>query len=105
MELGATVCVAASPRCAACPVSELCAWRRAGYPAYDGPPRRGQAYDGTDRQCRGRLLGVLRDSHEPVPHRRLVEAWPGEEQRERCLQWLVADGLVARVTADTYALP
>ena len=105
MELGATVCVAASPRCAACPVSELCAWRRAGYPAYDGPPRRGQAYDGTDRQCRGRLLGVLRDSHEPVPHRRLVEAWPGEEQRERCLQWLVADGLVAQVTPDTYALP
>ncbi|WP_254185218.1 A/G-specific adenine glycosylase [Nocardioides panacis] len=105
MELGATVCVAASPRCAACPVTELCAWRRAGYPAYDGPPRRGQAYDGTDRQCRGRLLGVLRDSHEPVPHRRLVEAWPGEEQRERCLQWLVADGLVAQVGADAYALP
>ena len=105
MELGATVCVAASPRCAACPVNELCAWRRAGYPAYDGPPRRGQAYDGTDRQCRGRLLGVLRESHEPVRHGRLVEAWPGEEQRERCLQWLVADGLVARVTADTYALP
>jgi hypothetical protein len=48
---------------------------------------------------------VLRDSHEPVPHRRLVEAWPGEEQRERCLQWLVADGLVAQVGADAYALP
>ena len=78
MELGATVCVAASPRCAACPVTDLCAWRGAGYPAYDGPPRRGQTYDGTDRQCRGRLLGVLRDSHEPVPHRRLVEAWPAE---------------------------
>ena len=66
MELGATVCVAASPRCAACPVADLCAWRPAGYPAYDGPPRRGQTYDGTDRQCRGRLLGVLRDSHGPV---------------------------------------
>jgi A/G-specific adenine glycosylase len=105
MELGATVCVAASPRCAACPVTGLCAWRGAGYPAYDGPPRRGQTYDGTDRQCRGRLLGVLRDSHEPVPHRRLVEAWPADEQRERCLQWLVTDGLVARVSPETYALP
>ena len=25
-----------------------------------GPPRRGQSYAGTDRQCRGRLLDVLR---------------------------------------------
>ena len=105
MELGATVCVAASPRCAACPVSDLCAWRRAGYPAYDGPPRAGAGVRRHRPPVPRRLLGVLRDSHEPVQHGRLVEAWPGEEQRERCLQWLVADGLVAQVTADTYALP
>ena len=76
MELGATVCVAAAPRCSACPVADLCAWRAAGYPAYDGPPRKGQAYDGTDRQCRGRLLGVLRDSDGPVHRSRLDDAWP-----------------------------
>jgi A/G-specific adenine glycosylase len=105
MELGALVCVAASPRCAACPVADLCAWRAAGYPAYDGPARRGQGYDGTDRQCRGRLLGALRDSHDPVHRRTLESAWPVPEQRDRCLQWLVDDGLVARVSADTYALP
>jgi A/G-specific adenine glycosylase len=105
MELGATVCVAASPRCAGCPVADLCAWRAAGYPAYDGPARRGQAYDGTDRQCRGRLLGVLRDSDGPVHRSALDAVWAVDEQRDRCLQWLVDDGLVARVGEQTYALP
>ena len=105
MELGALVCVAAGPRCGDCPVVAMCAWRAAGYPAYDGPPRRGQAYDGTDRQCRGRLLAVLRDSDRPVHRSRLDAAWPQPAQLERCLDWLVADGLVARVTDDRYALP
>jgi len=105
MELGALVCVASEPACARCPVSDTCAWRAAGKPAYDGPPRRGQTYAGTDRQCRGRLLGVLRDSHEPVHRSRLEAAWSIAEQRERCLLWLVADGLVEAVAPDTYALP
>jgi A/G-specific adenine glycosylase len=105
MELGALVCVATSPRCSTCPVADLCAWRGAGYPAHDGPVRRGQAYDGTDRQCRGRLLAVLRDSHDPVHRSSLEAAWPGTEQRERCLSWLVADGLVAQVGEDAFALP
>jgi A/G-specific adenine glycosylase len=105
MELGALVCVAASPRCPDCPVADLCAWRAAGHPAYDGPPRRVQTYDGTDRQCRGRLLAVLRDAHGPVPRSRLDEAWPVAEQRDRCLQWLVDDGLVARAEGEVYTLP
>src|SRR3954447_7368356 len=105
MELGALVCVASAPACGRCPVSDACAWRAAGKPAYDGPPRRGRTYAGTDRQCRGRLLGVLRDSHEPVHRSRLEAAWSIAEQRERCLLWLVADGLVEAVAPDTYALP
>ena len=105
MELGALVCVASAPRCAACPVQELCAWRAAGYPASDGPARRAQPYDGTDRQCRGRLLAVLRDSPEPVHRSTLERVWPSAGQRDRCLEWLVEDGLVARVADDGYALP
>ena len=62
MELGALVCTARAPRCDECPVADLCRWRAAGYPAYDGPARRGQAWRGTDRQCRGRLMAVLRDA-------------------------------------------
>jgi A/G-specific adenine glycosylase len=105
MELGAMVCSVARPRCADCPVAELCAWRVAGHPAYDGPARRGQTYDGTDRQCRGRLLAVLRESHQPVHRSRLDAAWTAREQRDRCLQWLVDDGLVVQVADDAYALP
>jgi A/G-specific adenine glycosylase len=105
MELGAVVCVASGPRCSTCPVADLCAWRAAGYPAHDGPPRRGQTYDGTDRQCRGRLLAVLRESHEPVHRSILAAAWPAADQRDRCLAWLVADGLVADVGGDAFALP
>jgi A/G-specific adenine glycosylase len=48
---------------------------------------------------------VLRDSDEPVHRRSLAAAWPVDEQRDRCLQWLVDDGLVARVAEETYALP
>lgn len=105
MELGALVCTASNPRCAACPVEELCAWVRSGHPPYDGPPRRGQAYAGTDRQCRGRLLEVLRDAHGPVHRSRLDAVWAEEPQRARCLASLVEDGLVAAGPGETYALP
>jgi A/G-specific adenine glycosylase len=86
-------------------VADLCVWREAGYPAYDGPPRRGQTYDGTDRQCRGRLLAVLRDSDGPVHRGRLDDAWTAEDQRERCLASLLHDGLVTQVSEDAFALP
>jgi A/G-specific adenine glycosylase len=105
MELGALVCVAAGPRCDACPVREACAWRSAGYPAYDGPPRRGQTYAGTDRQCRGRLLAVLREAHEPVHVTVLDSVWHLPEQRTRALAGLIRDGLVAELPGRMYALP
>jgi A/G-specific adenine glycosylase len=104
MELGALVCTAASPGCAACPVAALCAWRLAGHPAYDGPPRRGQAWAGTDRQCRGRLMALARDADGPVSARGMERAWPEPEQRARCLVGLVEDGLLVRSGAG-YALP
>ncbi|MDN4171793.1 A/G-specific adenine glycosylase [Nocardioides sp. SOB77] len=105
MELGALVCTAARPRCTECPVASLCAWRSAGYPAYDGPPRRVQTWAGTDRQCRGRLLAVLRDADGPVHPSRLEAIWAEEAQRARCLAGLVEDGLAVRTDAGTYALP
>ncbi|WP_246060518.1 A/G-specific adenine glycosylase [Nocardioides dongxiaopingii] len=105
MELGALVCTAANPRCGSCPLADRCAWLAAGRPAHDGPPRRAQAWAGTDRQCRGRLLAVLRDAEGPV-HRSALEAtWSDVPQRERCLASLVDDALVARTGPDTYALP
>ncbi|WP_238695317.1 A/G-specific adenine glycosylase [Ornithinimicrobium flavum] len=104
MELGALVCTARSPRLA-CPVADVCAWRLAGSPPYDGPPRRGQAWEGTDRQCRGRLLQTLRESPGPVPGTRLRACWPDALQRERCLDALVSDGLVEPLDDDRFRLP
>src|SRR3954451_14768436 len=60
MELGALICTARAPRCADCPLSDRCAWRRAGWPPADSS-RRTQGYEGTDRQSRGRLMTVLRE--------------------------------------------
>jgi A/G-specific adenine glycosylase len=105
MEIGAVVCTARSPRCDACPIATLCAWRLAGRPAYDGPPRRRQLYDGTDRQCRGRLLKVLREAPGPVPRSALEAAWSDAVQRERALDGLVADGLVDPLPDGRFALP
>jgi A/G-specific adenine glycosylase len=105
MELGALVCTAADPRCADCPVTGQCAWYAAGRPAHEGPPRRGQAWAGTDRQCRGRLMAVLRDTDGPVDPSRLDAAWPDDEQRSRCLAALVADGLAVCVDGHRYRLP
>jgi A/G-specific adenine glycosylase len=104
MELGALVCSARSPACADCPLRDRCAWHAAGHPAYDGPPRRGQAWAGTDRQCRGRLLALVRESRVPLTRRELEGGWPEPGQRQRCLDSLLADGLLVS-SGDRYALP
>ena len=104
MELGALVCTSATPRCAACPVAATCAWRAAGHPPATAK-RPVQRYDGTDRQCRGRLLAVLRDSAVPVPLTHFDAVWPDLPQRARALDGLVADGLVDPLPDGTFALP
>jgi A/G-specific adenine glycosylase len=104
MELGATVCTARSPRCGLCPLS-VCRWRQNGYPPAQGPARRPQAYAGTDRQVRGRLLDVLRASDFPVSRAELDVAWLTDtEQRDRALNSLLADGLVTQTTDGRFAL-
>jgi A/G-specific adenine glycosylase len=105
MELGALVCTVTEPRCAACPVAAQCAWAAAGRPAYAGPPRKVQTWAGTDRQCRGRLLAVLRDAEGPVHRTALEAAWSDVAQRDRALVGLLTDGLAAQVGPDTFALP
>jgi A/G-specific adenine glycosylase len=105
MELGAVVCTSRSPRCPACPVSASCAWLARGAPGLDAPVKRPQGYAGTDRQVRGRLLAVLRDSAEPVSGEVLAQVWDEPVQRSRALDGLVADGLVDPLPDGRYALP
>jgi A/G-specific adenine glycosylase len=110
MELGALICTARAPRCADCPISSQCNWQLAGAPAHTGPTRRGQAWSGTDRQIRGAILAVLRASSGPVDGATLAADVPDsalrdEFQRSRCLDGLVADGLVEPLSGDRYQLP
>ncbi|MEU6344538.1 MULTISPECIES: A/G-specific adenine glycosylase [unclassified Streptomyces] len=105
MELGALVCTARGPECVRCPIAAQCAWRLAGSPAHEGPPRRGQTYAGTDRQVRGKLLAVLRDATAPVPQAALDAVWHEPVQRARALDGLVADGLVEPLAGGVYRLP
>jgi A/G-specific adenine glycosylase len=109
MELGALVCTAASPRCADCPVARQCAWLAAGRRSEDTKPgprsgRRTQRYDGTDRQCRGRLLAVLRDGG-PVTQAAFDAVWADRTQLARALDGLIADGLADPLPDGRYALP
>ena len=104
MELGALVCRARNPICHACPIQDLCAWRRAGHPAEPDARRRVQAYLGTDRQCRGALLALLRSSYDPVEDHDLRAAWQDVAQRDRALASLVQDGLVVPV-GSRWSLP
>ncbi|MDO5493257.1 MAG: A/G-specific adenine glycosylase [Nesterenkonia sp.] len=112
MELGALICTARSPQCAVCPAADLCAWRAAGSPpATESQRTRGQSWKGTDRQVRGAIMAVLRDGAadaatesgtvpRTVPATVLLDGLDlpeaSAEQRRRCLDSLVADGLAAR---------
>ena len=105
MELGAIVCTARAPRCEACPLAAVCAWRAAGYPD-TGDDRRKQArYEGSDRQARGAILKALRDAEgHPVPADEVASEWPDAAQRDRAVDSLIADGLV-EVTDGALHLP
>ncbi len=124
MELGALVCTARAPKCAACPVQDSCAWLAAGEPPPSYTPK-GQAWHGTDRQVRGALMAVLRLADSPVPAE-MFQQEPADlgfaadgigvplsalhrlncapEQLERALAGLLDDGL-AELRQGGYRLP
>jgi A/G-specific adenine glycosylase len=106
MELGAIVCTARSPRCDGCPIADRCAWRAAGYPAWEGPRAAVQKkYEGSDRQVRGLILAELRASDIPVSQAEIDAIWPDDVQRTRSLLGLLTDGLVTGSNAAGYELP
>jgi A/G-specific adenine glycosylase len=104
MELGALVCTARNPRCPACPLVASCAWHRAGCPS-GSAARRPQTYAGTDRQVRGRLLAVLRETRGEVDQPSLDAVWDDAVQRDRALAGLIDDGLVQVSGEGRYRLP
>lgn len=107
MELGALVCRSRGPRCEECPISDVCAWFKAGRPEASARRASSQPWHGSDRQVRGRVMALLRGSDAPVNvtgHASLLDVPPG--QLDRCLAALVADGLARIVSEErgTYAL-
>ncbi|MCE1179758.1 MAG: A/G-specific adenine glycosylase [Micrococcales bacterium] len=105
MELGALVCTARLPRCGDCPLLDQCAWVAAGQPTYAGPARRSQAWHGTDRQVRGAIVQLLREAPGPVTRRALEAAGEDAPQVDRCIDSLVADGLVEPLARNRFRLP
>jgi A/G-specific adenine glycosylase len=67
--------------------------------------RRTQTYEGTDRQCRGRVLAVLRATDDPVRRADFDAVWGLQAQLDRALDGLVADGLVDPLPDGRFALP
>jgi A/G-specific adenine glycosylase len=105
MELGQTVCTARSPRCEACPLVAVCAWRAAGYPDYAGPRAPVQKrYEGSDRQVRGLVLRELRASDIPMPVEVIAGLWADAAQLARAVEGLLRDGLV-KSEGDELRLP
>jgi A/G-specific adenine glycosylase len=106
MELGALVCTAKAPKCGACPVAGLCAWRSAGSPPdAHAARRRTQAWAGTDRQARGRVMAELRQADEPVDRALLASLWHDPRQLDRAIAALIEDGLAEQDEANRLHLP
>lgn len=112
MELGALICTARAPLCEECPVVESCAWVAAGKPEPEIVAR-SQSWNGSDRQVRGAIMGVLRarGAVDVGTLKTTVEATgrlgrhvPESSQWERAVSGLVDDGL-AVLRDDVIALP
>jgi len=104
MELGALVCTASNPHCPDCPIRTSCAWLGTGRPA-SAIRRKTQAWHGTDRQVRGRILALLRETEEPLQPLVLAAAWSEADQWDRCVQSLLADGLAEQTADGRITLP
>jgi len=108
MEIGAVVCGARAPACDRCRLAPTCAWTRAGRPAPDpGAPRNRQtAFEGSDRQGRGRLVSALRRGPVTPPRLAATCGWPDDADRaRRVADSLVSEGLVRRGPGGVMTLP
>jgi A/G-specific adenine glycosylase len=112
LDLGATVCTKRVVRCAECPVTAHCAWHLAGHPSPDpaegsaGTSGRQSAFEGSDRQGRGRLVDALRAGPVGAADLASVMGWPADPLRaERVAATLLADGLAELGPDGAWHLP
>ncbi len=111
LDIGALHCTRRSPECGGCPISRRCAWSRSGRGTADpaggsaGAPRRQTAFEGSDRQGRGRLVAALRRGPVSLPSLADATGWTDDGGRAaRVADDLVAEGLAVR-TGRSLTLP
>lgn len=104
MELGALVCTARAPKCGQCPVSAECTWLAAGKPEAE-VKKRSQRFVGTDRQVRGKIMRLLRESEGPVEQKLIDALWHDPAQLSRALFSLLEDGLAEQDEKGYFHLP
>ncbi len=105
-DLGSAVCTARRPACDHCSASRFCAWRGRGRDPASPSPRQ-PAFEGSDRQGRGRLVDALRGAPVAASELAGVMGWPDDPDRaRRVAATLVADGLAALTDGGrTWRLP
>jgi len=91
MDLGATVCLARTPRCEVCPIADSC---RSRGRVVRAAPRRQAVFATSDRRIRGRIIALLRE-HDAMTEPALLRAINDARARD-LLAALVGEGLVER---------
>ena len=106
MDLGATVCSARNPDCGGCPLTERCAWRRAGFPAANISRTRAAPFEETARFARGRIVDALRGC-DALTAEQLSDRLP-KHHAGRVSEYLFAlarDGMVEQQADGLWSLP
>jgi A/G-specific adenine glycosylase len=99
MDLGATVCLARTPRCDACPIAEGC---RSRGRVVRAAPRRQAAFATSDRRVRGRIVSVLADRGSMTMDR--LERAIDDRRTRTIADVLEREGLIERA-GDRLRLP
>jgi A/G-specific adenine glycosylase len=92
MDLGATVCLARTPRCTACPIAADC---RSRGRIVRASPRRQAAFATSDRRVRGRIVAELRDAPQGLRLAELRHAL-GDTRVAQLTLKLEDEGLLSR---------
>jgi A/G-specific adenine glycosylase len=66
--------------------------------------RKSQAWDGTDRKCRGTIVQALREN-ESLTESEIKKLWADQSQVEKALKTLQEDLLIEAIPRKRYRLP
>lgn len=103
MDIGATLCRGAEPRCSACPLRTVCVYtRRPRTSTQTRRATREQRFEGSRRQRRGAVVRVLREANGPVTLAALSRMVPDVDE---VLDALANDGLVVLSSAARSGSP